>query len=211
MSPSPWHNGYVPNHFLRPDSSPILGPFSVAGEPHRHRPEFQLTLSKRPSPFVSSSELSPSPAMDYRFRSQRRVQIDEPPEEEEHGMRLWPCNINVRDDQEPFMGFQGPQEGVQDYKGDYLDLLGAPSRPPPPRARSPVSVSSDDAVWIPFSFMNCLTSSHLVRVAGRRVHVQQQNTVPCFLSFQLYQVLDHSFPKGRHDRGSCEHWARSSM
>ncbi|XP_031407054.1 myosin heavy chain IB-like [Punica granatum] len=82
--------------------------------------------------------------MDYRFRSQRRVQIDEPqappkfddagdepPEddEEEHSLRLRPSDSNVSDDQEPFMGFKVRRKASlhREYRGDYLDVPSHPS------------------------------------------------------------------------------------
>lgn len=81
--------------------------------------------------------------MDYRYRSQRRVQIDEPqpppkfdsagddPQEdgeEEYSLRLKPSISNVTDDQEPFMGFKVRRKASlhRDFKGDYLDV---PSHP----------------------------------------------------------------------------------
>ncbi|XP_030448906.1 uncharacterized protein LOC115671475 [Syzygium oleosum] len=90
--------------------------------------------------------------MANRYKSERRVQIDEPllPKfdaagddspgsrgidggddgdgEGEHSMRFKPSANNVTEDQEPFMGFKVRRKASlhRDYKGDYL---GVPSHP----------------------------------------------------------------------------------
>ncbi|KAI6696428.1 hypothetical protein NL676_016547 [Syzygium grande] len=90
--------------------------------------------------------------MANRYKSERRVQIDEPQPpkfdaagddspgsrgiygdddgdgEGEHSMRFKPSANNVTEDQEPFMGFKVRRKASlhRDYKGDYL---GVPSHP----------------------------------------------------------------------------------
>ncbi|XP_030548575.1 myosin IB heavy chain [Rhodamnia argentea] len=86
--------------------------------------------------------------MDSRYKSERRVQIDEPQppksdafeedspgsrgidgdDDEERSMRFKPSSNNVTEDQEPFMGFKVRRKASfhRDYKGDYLDV---PSHP----------------------------------------------------------------------------------
>ncbi|KAK8686549.1 hypothetical protein V6N13_125573 [Hibiscus sabdariffa] len=74
-----------------------------------------------------------------RYKTQRRVQVEEPQipkydddvqdeeEQGESGMRLRPSDINVTEDQEPFMGIKVRRKASlrREYRGDYLDV---PSR-----------------------------------------------------------------------------------
>ncbi|KAK4770275.1 hypothetical protein SAY87_030807 [Trapa incisa] len=77
--------------------------------------------------------------MDFRYKSQRRVQIDQPQplpkfdsagedSEEEQSLRLKPSLSNVTDDQEPFMGFKVRRKASlhRDSRGDYLDVRSHP-------------------------------------------------------------------------------------
>lgn len=74
-----------------------------------------------------------------RFRSQRRVQIDDPKfdddddrealdNENNGGMRLRPSESNVTVDQEPFMGVKVRRKTSfhREYKGDYIDVPSIP-------------------------------------------------------------------------------------
>ncbi|KAL5540894.1 hypothetical protein UlMin_043286 [Ulmus minor] len=74
-----------------------------------------------------------------RFKSQRRVQIDDSPnydgdgspetlDKDNGGMRLRPSEGNARDDQEPFMGVKVRRKTSfhREYKGDYIDVRSHP-------------------------------------------------------------------------------------
>ncbi|KAK7828286.1 uncharacterized protein LOC112020214 [Quercus suber] len=72
-----------------------------------------------------------------RIRSNRRVQIDESQEPkydvaedgaEGNGLRLRLSDINVTEDQEPFMGVKVRRRASlhRDYKGDYIDVASHP-------------------------------------------------------------------------------------
>ncbi|KAF3962399.1 hypothetical protein ACB098_12G044300 [Castanea mollissima] len=72
-----------------------------------------------------------------RIRSNRRVQIDESQEPkydvaedgaEVNGLRLRLSDINVTEDQEPFMGVKVRRRASlhRDYKGDYIDVASHP-------------------------------------------------------------------------------------
>lgn len=72
-----------------------------------------------------------------RLRSNRRVQINESQEPkydvaedgaEGNGLRLRLSDINVTEDQEPFMGVKVRRRASlhRDYKGDYIDVASHP-------------------------------------------------------------------------------------
>lgn len=124
LSPSP-HGACTKRHrnSLAPQN------FLSAAEPNSHNSLTpSQTLTQSPNPEESKT-------MDRR--SNRRVQIDESQEPkydvaedgaEGNGLRLRLSDINVTEDQEPFMGVKVRRRASlhRDYKGDYIDVASHP-------------------------------------------------------------------------------------